>query len=250
MTNRWPVLIVQNGPLAGQCFTLRAEHASIGRSPEADIRLESDSVSRKHLSLRREGSELTVHDLNSSNGTWINNNKLTGSAILRPGDTIRLGDIELEYSLLGGPTDSYPAGPSRSQSFGDVDGPVNTGRAVNHAGNQIVGSGSIYHGPVQHGDRFDVDATDNAFQELFSGRGPGRVIMAIGLIVAIIGFGIWMSVIFAGFNGGSGADPFQMKIMGLSAPITGFAMFGIGGLLLAIGSGMSKAARQRHDRRL
>ena len=247
MTDSWPVLIVQGGPLAGQCFTLRTDHASIGRSPDADIRLESDSVSRKHLSIRRQGSELFVQDLDSSNGTYVNNTKLAGTAILRPGDTVRLGDVELEYVLLGGPTESHSARQSQSYDFGDVHGPINTGQPINHEGNQIVGKGSIYHGPVQHGDRFEIDASDNGFQELFSGRGPGRAIMAIGLIMALVGFGIWMSVIFNAWS--SGTSPFDMKILGLSAPITGFAMFGIGGLLLAIGSGMSKAARQRYERR-
>lgn len=252
MTNQWPALVVTSGPQAGQCFTVRSDHASVGRGADADIRVESYNVSRQHLRVSRRGAELLVRDLGSSNGTYVNGTRLAGVGVLKPGDTLRVADVELQYVVLGAPTRAGAAPSSRSYDFGDVSGPVNTGDPVNHGGNQVVGSGSIHHGNVHHGDRYDVEAgLDNGFQELFSGRGPGRVLMAIGLIVAIAGFGIWMSIIFSGMTSGgpTAPSPFEKDILGLNAAVTGFAMFGAGGLLMAVGAGMSKAARQREERR-
>lgn len=74
--------------------------------------------------------------------------------------------------------------------------------------------------------------------------------MAVGLLVAIVGFGIWMWVIFSGFTGEgpSGPTPFDLEVFGLNAAVTGFAMFAGGGLLAQVGASMSKAARRRRER--
>ena len=260
MTHTWPALVVTSGPQAGHCFTVRDTTASLGRSPDVDLRLESTSVSRHHLTLRRRGEELLVEDLGSANGTFLNGTRLTGVRALRPGDTLKVADVELEYHLLG--AGSTPAAPGPSYDFGTVSGPVNTGDAFNTTGNQVVGSGTIHQGDVNHGsvhhnvhhgDYFDIDADldPNGLQELFSGTGPGRLLMAVGLVTAVVGFGIWMWVIFSGMSGGPEApSPFELKILGtLSAPVTGFAMFASGGLLTSMGAAMSKAARQREARR-
>jgi hypothetical protein len=252
---RWPALVVTNGPDAGQVHTVRTEHAVVGRGADADVSLRSGTVSGRHVGLTRHGADLLVQDLGSSNGTYVNDRRLDGVSLLRPGDRLVLGDVVLEYVVLGGTgaTAAGPAGPARSYDFGDVQGPVNTGNPVNHSGNQVVGEGSIYHGEyVHHGDRFDVDTDPSGVQELFSGRGPGRLLMAVGLVVAIAGFAIWMSVIFSGFTyepGSGGPSPFEKQVLGFNAPVVGFAMFAGGGLLAQLGAGMSKAARRRQERR-
>jgi hypothetical protein len=67
----------------------------------------------------------------------------------------------------------------------------------------------------------------------------------------VVGFGIWMSVVFSGAGNldPGGPSPFDAKIFGLSAPITGFAMFAGGGLVTQLGVSMSRAARRRQERR-
>jgi pSer/pThr/pTyr-binding forkhead associated (FHA) protein len=104
MTNKWPALVVTSGPQAGQRFTVRADPASVGRSADADIRVESYNVSRQHLRVSRQGAELLVQDLGSSNGTYVNGARLAGVGVLKPGDTLRVADAELQYVGLGSPT--------------------------------------------------------------------------------------------------------------------------------------------------
>jgi hypothetical protein len=249
MTHERPALVMIGGPRPGQHFVLELDQALVGRAPNADIRLDSDQVSRRHLEISVRGAVLIVKDLESANGTYINGRRLIGSAAIEPGDVLDLGDVKMRYEMQGANrTDSPEESLRRTQTFGVVDGPVNTGNPVNNGGNQLVGSGYIHQG-----DRYEIDIdSDNAFQELFSGKGAGRVIAWFGLVILIIGFSIWMSVIFSGIanlSAGEISSPFNKEILGLNAPITGFAMFGIGGLMMNIGVGMSKAARKREVRR-
>lgn len=251
MANQWPALIVTSGSRqAGECFTVRPGEVTLGRGNEAGIRLEGSRVSRRHAQISRQDLRVHVCDLGSSNGSYLNGSRLTGTRLLQPGDRLTLGDVELEYLVVGAPQHVHPQPSRSSYDVGDVHGPVNAGAPVNHSGSQLVGSGSIYHGNVHHGDQVDVEADlGQGLEELFSGRGPGRVLMALGLVLVVVGFGIWMSVIFSGITGSGdpfdGSTPFDRTIFGLNAAVTGFASFATGGLLFALGDGMSKAARKR-----
>lgn len=228
-----PALIVTTGPQRHQRFTLHGELTRVGRGDDADIRLEAASVSRQHIQLTRRGAQTLVHDLGSSNGTLLNGVPLTRPSTLRSGDTLRLGDVQLQFADSRVPTRHDPS-PAQAHDFGGVRGPVNTGRPSNERGNQIVGSGSIYGGDVHLGDNLDIDANPESLQELFSGRGPGRALMAVGLVLALAGFGIFMWTILAA--DADGPHPLMPA---------GFALAAVGSVSAKVGDGMSKAARQR-----
>jgi hypothetical protein len=66
----------------------------IGRGAEADLRLTDTGVSRRHAELRPAGEGLEVHDLGSTNGTWVNGQRVQ-SASLRDGDRVTVGTTEL-----------------------------------------------------------------------------------------------------------------------------------------------------------
>lgn len=68
----------------------------IGRSPEAEIFVETPLLSRQHARLVVEGASLSLHDLESRNGTFIEGERVAGSAEVFPGQVIKLGDITLE----------------------------------------------------------------------------------------------------------------------------------------------------------
>lgn len=63
----------------------------LGRGVEADVRLEFPGVSRLHAEIRRQGVWFEVRDLGSTNGTFLNGQRVTQSA-LSAGDVLRLGD--------------------------------------------------------------------------------------------------------------------------------------------------------------
>ncbi|HEY7094746.1 MAG TPA: FHA domain-containing protein [Ktedonobacterales bacterium] len=88
---------------------------AIGRSPTCDIMLEDDQlVSRRHALLRYNGSEYTIVDLGSSNGTFLNEEETHEETPLRDGDLIGIGEYEILYSK------SAPISPDDSQAATQV----------------------------------------------------------------------------------------------------------------------------------
>src|SRR4051794_28687602 len=84
------ILEVVEGPDAGKQIIVDRQIV-IGRDPGADFVLEDREVSRRHLQLTPSASYITVEDLESANGTFINDNELHGAARLDPGDELLAG---------------------------------------------------------------------------------------------------------------------------------------------------------------
>ena len=70
---------------------------TVGRGPRADFIVEAPLVSRIHCRLVATEAELTVDDLESTNGTFVNADRVV-SSVLRDGDRLRLGRLELVVS--------------------------------------------------------------------------------------------------------------------------------------------------------
>jgi pSer/pThr/pTyr-binding forkhead associated (FHA) protein len=68
----------------------------IGRSPAADIELEDLTVSRRHAVVAIRGEHAVILDDRSANGVWVNDRRVD-EAVLRDGDTVRLGRVTLRY---------------------------------------------------------------------------------------------------------------------------------------------------------
>lgn len=78
---------------AGRTHPLAGEAILIGRATENDIVISSKRVSREHACVRRHGWRLLLEDLGSSNGTFLNGERLHTPAQLRDGDQIKVGDV-------------------------------------------------------------------------------------------------------------------------------------------------------------
>ncbi|WP_433936611.1 sigma 54-interacting transcriptional regulator [Sorangium cellulosum] len=78
----------------------------VGRSDEADVRLDTAAVSRRHAKLAVSGGEIRITDLGSHNGTLVNGERIEGSRTLGSGDVVTIGDATLivrrELSSSGG----------------------------------------------------------------------------------------------------------------------------------------------------
>jgi hypothetical protein len=70
--------------------------ATLGRG-DVEIRLDDPFASSRHARISREGHVLVIEDLGSTNGTYLNEEPLTGPQPLHPGDQIRIGDCEFTY---------------------------------------------------------------------------------------------------------------------------------------------------------
>jgi hypothetical protein len=72
---------------------------SLGRSADADIRLDDRYASGIHARVFNRSGAYFVEDMNSTNGTLLNSRELHGEAELSPGDTIRIGDTEFRFEV-------------------------------------------------------------------------------------------------------------------------------------------------------
>lgn len=94
-------LVVLTGPARGMTLVVDALPLEIGRSPEADLVLPDDTVSRRHAVLRGDRGAIEVEDLGSSNGTSINGNPMVGALTLLDGDLVTLGSATLLVKRVG-----------------------------------------------------------------------------------------------------------------------------------------------------
>jgi pSer/pThr/pTyr-binding forkhead associated (FHA) protein len=88
-------LRVEAGPDAGNVFALTEGEYVIGRSDEANIQLNDDTVSHRHAKIVVTSRRATLQDLGSLNGSKLGDVSLRGTAILSPGDRIFLAESEL-----------------------------------------------------------------------------------------------------------------------------------------------------------
>ena len=69
---------------------------TIGRAPECELRIEDTYASQQHARLFAKNSSWFVEDLGSTNGTFVNDQKLAAPAMLQPGDKVRVGQTVME----------------------------------------------------------------------------------------------------------------------------------------------------------
>jgi hypothetical protein len=74
------------------------EGAVLGRGDQAEIRLEDPFASSRHARLVRQGGIVVIEDLGSTNGTYLNEELLSGPQPLHQGDRVRIGDSEFTYA--------------------------------------------------------------------------------------------------------------------------------------------------------
>lgn len=82
----------------------------IGRTPDADLQIPVSDVSRRHCQISLNGAKVTVKDLGSSNGTFVNDVKI-GETTLRPGDRLRVGPFTFVIQIDGKPEKIQSAAP-------------------------------------------------------------------------------------------------------------------------------------------
>jgi serine/threonine protein kinase len=93
-------LVARTGKVAGHAFTLHQDITAIGRTQGNDVVLPDPTVSRRHARLTFRNGQWYLEDLNSSNGTYVNNVRINRPAPLMEGDELRFGDEVLDFALV------------------------------------------------------------------------------------------------------------------------------------------------------
>jgi pSer/pThr/pTyr-binding forkhead associated (FHA) protein len=109
------VLLHIDAPYEKRTVELENE-VSIGRSDASSVALDDSGLSRRHTSFFRDGEDVLVVDENSTNGTFLNDSRLSGAPVaVRDGDTVRLGTgtiVRVEFAGGGTKPAAVPATPS------------------------------------------------------------------------------------------------------------------------------------------
>ncbi|CAN5600331.1 FHA domain-containing protein [soil metagenome] len=97
-TDAWLIVEEGGGLTKGERYDLFGG-VSLGRSPDADIRIDDRYASGIHVRVFSKSGAHYVEDMSSTNGTLLNSSDLHGEAELRPGDKIRIGDTEFTFEV-------------------------------------------------------------------------------------------------------------------------------------------------------
>src|SRR5919112_3638826 len=94
---------ITGGPASGQQIEIGQE-LQIGRSAGAEGRRGDDpEISRQHARFSRDAQgQLVVEDLGSTNGTYVNGQRISGQQVLNPGDTVQMGRSTITVEAGGG----------------------------------------------------------------------------------------------------------------------------------------------------
>ena len=93
-----PALVVRSGGgRAGEYFSPRGERTTIGRSPDCNIFLDDVTVSRRHAVLIQRDGEISIEDLGSLNGTFVNRRRIESPTRLESGDEVQIGKYRLSF---------------------------------------------------------------------------------------------------------------------------------------------------------
>jgi hypothetical protein len=111
-------LVLLSEGMTGRVCELLAEKTTIGRIDENTFPIADPSVSSRHCEIILRGSDVVVKDNNSTNGSFIDGNQISGEAVLKHGQILRLGQIQMRLETGAAPASaaaaSAPAAPART----------------------------------------------------------------------------------------------------------------------------------------
>ena len=99
-------LLIRTGPLKGKRLPVKVPVVNIGRADHNDIILADPSVSTNHAKLQRRDNVWVLSDVGSTNGTYVEDERVTGEVPLSPGTTVRFGEV----AVLWEPFDQLQSG--------------------------------------------------------------------------------------------------------------------------------------------
>jgi hypothetical protein len=91
------LIVVEPANLAGRAFPVD-DQVTIGRSAQCQVAVDDTFVSQMHARVFPHEGQIVVEDLGSTNGTYLNRNRLSGAMVMQRGDRIQIGNTVLELS--------------------------------------------------------------------------------------------------------------------------------------------------------
>ena len=122
-------LVIQNQGMTGRACELHTDRTTVGRVEDNTFQIADPSVSSHHCEVHLRGSDIFIRDLNSTNGSFINGNKIEES-VLKPGEVLRLGQVELKLEVEGAAATAPASGSTPAPAKKQVDATMLMPRGV------------------------------------------------------------------------------------------------------------------------
>ncbi|HKY54829.1 MAG TPA: FHA domain-containing protein [Anaerolineales bacterium] len=117
-------LIMRSGPTPGAVFNLGGDQLTVGRDSSNDIVINDAEISRRHARLTFQGGKYILEDLGSTNGTFVNGQRLAGPRVLKAGEVVSFGEqIVLVYEASSFDPAATVASP-RASAVPSISRPV------------------------------------------------------------------------------------------------------------------------------
>ena len=183
-------LVILNQGMTGRTFELTVERTTVGRVEDNTFQIADGSVSSHHAEIVLRGSDIVIRDLNSTNGTFINNEKIT-ETVLKPGQTLRFGQVELKIDDGKPVTAPPPPAPAGVPAAAPAPAPAPAPSKRTTEGTMIIPRGVSLEQLEQGGSRapgFDTKGTGfskktNKVNTYFIIGGIIVTIIIVGLIL-------------------------------------------------------------------
>lgn len=257
-------------------YPLGEDDLLVGRAEACDLRFDDPYLSRVHAKLERRAGRVTVRDLGSSGGTWVNDDRIDGVAALHDGDVVTMGQVRLRISTDEASTRVMPAvGPATAGAAG-------AGASRASGASAADSRREADRGGVGHAVRYDVDdqraATINNvgrdqytayihrresfLREVAATRTRARWLLWTGFIVFALGFGVqifgsmgFMQGITGTLDQGwsqsatsTGRPPTMPSLGGFQLAFAGAAVSSVGVVLFVVGLVLHVVAASRRKR--
>lgn len=117
-------LIMRSGPTPGASFILEGDQLTVGRDATNEIVINDAEISRRHARLTFQGGKYVLEDLGSTNGTFVNGQRLAGPRVLKAGEVVQFGEqIMLVFEVTSMDAGATMVSPRASAAVPSVPRP-------------------------------------------------------------------------------------------------------------------------------
>lgn len=175
-------VIITEGPDKGREYEF-AQAAILGRLDSNDVPIRDGKASREHAKIYQQGQQYAIVDLNSSNGTFVNGQKIT-KRVLEPGDEVSIGMVRLRFEDPEAEERKAAAAAPKRKSLDD-----SFGSAKREAAPAVAGGPAAIdmrgHKPIQYSRV--KPGTPLLGIDLEQMSGTGRLVVTLLLIAVFAG---------------------------------------------------------------
>ena len=219
----------------GRRISLDKENLVVGREPTCDVRFDDPHVSRSHAVLHRQGNAVYVQDLGSSAGTQVNGAAVTAARELRTGDLLAFASVVVRLEAGGSSSSQTMTMPARPAAAGSV-----------HYVNE-QNAGVVHYDERRYDSRVQYvnQQRENFLREIAATRTKARWLGWTGLVMFVVGFGIFAAADLSFLKQISNdiqnqstappTNPLGPSIGGIPSALLGWVLAAVGLLLLIVG---------------